>query len=633
MSPAMASAPRERFGRYELQERVGQGGMAETWRARLRGAAGVTKSVLIKKVLPEYANDEAFVSMFISEARISATLSHGAIAQVFDFGKVDGQYFLAMELVEGQPLNRILKRALRSGYHSLPVPIAVFIAMEMCRGLHYAHTRSGEKGEPLGIVHRDISPDNVLIGYEGQVKIVDFGIAKARSLRSFNTEPGVVRGKYLFFSPEQARGEAVDARTDVWATGVVLFQMLCGRLPLEGQLHTVLRRLNSGQPLPSPRQVRSDIPVSLDSIIQQALALQKDSRFESAHALGDALAGFLYTSTPRFSPMSVAYLLRELYRPDLEALGMNAQVPASFAEEMSIWREVPPLPAPTQHGVPALDLEPDYRTEESGPVEVDDAEKEAPAPRATRVGLFAEGSRSSQWVAGVGLVVAAVLAVVAVTRVGSDLLAAAKEEARAPGPPVAQRIMPPALPPAAPVAVPSKPPAAEEAPSRASEAMVENADDDEVSGSADTPDGAAESTAGRSGVVRPVSGTRSGKVVPAAGTGARGQTRHAQAALLGEAGNALAVSPVTVGPVHRVLTAGRALQREGKYTAARDSARECAQLEPGNAECYLLLGAVEVKLGRIEEGARNYHRFLELAPSDHPLASTVLRILQEYEAR
>ncbi|NVI97428.1 protein kinase [Myxococcus sp. AM009] len=617
----MASAPRERFGRYELQERVGHGGMAETWRARLRGAAGVTKSVLIKKVLPEYANDEAFVSMFISEARISATLSHGAIAQVFDFGKVDGQYFLAMELVEGQPLNRIMKRALRSGFHSLPVPIAVFIAMEMCRGLHYAHTRGDEKGEPLGIVHRDISPDNVLIGYEGEVKIVDFGIAKARSLRSFNTEPGVVKGKYLFFSPEQARGEAVDARTDVWATGVVLFQMLCGRLPLEGQVHTVLQRLNSGQPLPSARQVRSDIPVALDAILQRALALRKDSRFASAHALGDALAGFLYSSTPRFSPMSVAYLLRELFRPDLEALGVDARVPAAFAEELSIWREAPPLPAPTQHGVPALDLAPDSRTEERGPVEVDDAAREAPAPRVTRVGLFAEGSRSSQWVARVGLVVAAVLAAVAVTRVGSDLLAAAREEARVPGPPVAQRIIPP-------VAAATRPVAAA-APSRASAAVVESADDEEVSENADTP----EAAAGRSGVARPVSGARSGKVVPATGSGARGPTRQAQATRLGEAGNALAASQVTAGPAYRVLIAGRTLQREGKFTAARSSARECVRLEPDNAECYLLLGAVEVKLGRVEEGARNYHRFLELAPSDHPLASTVLRTLQEYEAR
>ena len=194
--------------------------MAETWRARLLGEAGVTKPVLIKKVLPEYANDEAFIRMFISEARISATLSHGNIAQVYDFGRVDGEYFLAMEYVDGQPLHRLFKRALRPGCR-LPIPIAVFIAMEMCRGLHYAHTRRTTAGKPLGIVHRDISPDNVLVSYEGQVKIVDFGIAKARELRGFNTEPGVVKGKYLFFSPEQARGEEVDARTDVWATGIV----------------------------------------------------------------------------------------------------------------------------------------------------------------------------------------------------------------------------------------------------------------------------------------------------------------------------------------------------------------------------------------------------------------------------
>ncbi|NRD68449.1 serine/threonine protein kinase, partial [Corallococcus exiguus] len=165
------------FGRYELVSWLGRGGMAETWRAQLVGDAGVTKPVLIKKVLPEYANDEAFISMFISEARISATLSHGNVAQVFDFGRVDGEYFLAMEFVDGQPLHRILKRALKSDLGALPVPVAVFIAMEMCRGLHYAHTRTNSSGQPLGIVHRDISPDNVLLGYEGQVKIVDFGIA------------------------------------------------------------------------------------------------------------------------------------------------------------------------------------------------------------------------------------------------------------------------------------------------------------------------------------------------------------------------------------------------------------------------------------------------------------------------
>jgi hypothetical protein len=332
--------PGDRFGRYELVSWLGRGGMAETWRARLVGEAGVTKPVLIKKVLPEFAGDAAFISMFISEARISATLSHGNVAQVFDFGRVDGDYFLAMELVDGQPLHRILTRAAKSGLRTLPIPLAVYIVMEMCRGLHYAHTRTDEKGVPLGIVHRDISPDNVLVSYEGQVKIVDFGIAKARSLRSFNTEPGIVKGKYLFFSPEQARGEDVDARTDVWAAGVVLYELLCGQPPVSGEQYTQLTamtRLANGE-FPSARDVRPDLPAELDDIVMRALSVNLDMRFESSHAFGDALASFLYRFAPRFSSMNLAYLVRELFRKELEKEGRQLPVPATFVEELAAWR-------------------------------------------------------------------------------------------------------------------------------------------------------------------------------------------------------------------------------------------------------------------------------------------------------
>ncbi|WP_420718316.1 protein kinase domain-containing protein [Pyxidicoccus sp. MSG2] len=341
--------PGDRFGRYELVSWLGRGGMAETWRARLVGDAGVTKPVLIKKVLPEFAGDEAFISMFISEARISATLSHGNVAQVFDFGKVDGDYFLAMEFVDGQPLHRILTRAAKTGLRALPIPLATFIALEMCRGLHYAHTRADEKGVPLGIVHRDISPDNVLISYESQVKIVDFGIAKARSLRNFFTEPGVVKGKYLFFSPEQARGEDVDARTDVWATGVVLYELLCGQLPVSGEQYTQLTamtRLSTGE-FPSPRQVRKDLPEELDEIVMRALSVNLDMRFESSHAFGDALASFLNRFAPRFSSMNVAYLVRELFRKELANDGRQLAVPPAFLEELAVWRTNDALvPAP-----------------------------------------------------------------------------------------------------------------------------------------------------------------------------------------------------------------------------------------------------------------------------------------------
>jgi len=328
----------EQFGRYELVSHLGRGGMAEVWRARLLGEAGVTKPVLIKKVLPEYANDPAFIAMFISEARISATLSHGNIAQVYDFGRVDGDYFLAMEYVDGQPLHRLFKRALRSGLPTLPIPIAVFIAAEMCRGLHYAHTRLDAQGKPLGIVHRDISPDNVIVSYEGQVKIVDFGIAKARELRGFNTEPGVVKGKYLFFSPEQAQGEEVDARTDVWATGIVLYQLLCGRMPVtEETPHTAMVKLSQGE-FPRPSALRSDLPPGLDALMMKALAVDREQRYESSHAFGDALTEFLYSTTPRFSALSLSHFIQELFRQDLMSLGHTVQVPRSFQDQLAQWK-------------------------------------------------------------------------------------------------------------------------------------------------------------------------------------------------------------------------------------------------------------------------------------------------------
>ncbi|MBN8228594.1 protein kinase [Corallococcus macrosporus] len=326
------------FGRYELVSWLGRGGMAETWHAQLMGAAGVTKSVLIKKVLPEYADDEAFISMFISEARISATLSHGNIAQVYDFGQVENEYFLAMEFVDGKPLDKVLKRTMRSGMPALPVPVAVFVAMEMCRGLHYAHTRTDSSGKPLGIVHRDISPDNVLVSYEGQVKIVDFGIAKAQLLRNFKTAPGVVKGKYLFFSPEQARGEEVDARTDIWATGVVLYELLCGRLPVDGPPHVVMTKIAHGE-IPPLSQVRPDLPEALDRIVLKALNPDPAQRYATSHAFGDALAEFLYANHPRFSSLSLAHLLRVLFRGDLLNEGRELAVPEDFLEELKAWRQ------------------------------------------------------------------------------------------------------------------------------------------------------------------------------------------------------------------------------------------------------------------------------------------------------
>jgi eukaryotic-like serine/threonine-protein kinase len=348
----MPLQPGKRFGRYELISRLGYGGMAETWVARLLGEAGFMKTVLIKKVLPEYADDYAFTSMLISEARICGTLSHDNIAQVFDFGKVDNEYFLAMEYVDGQPLNAILQHALRSGGTSLPIPPAVFIGIHICRGLQYAHTRKDDSGKPLHIVHRDISPENIIISYEGQVKVVDFGLAKARELRDLHTEPGVVKGKYLFFSPEQARGMEVDGRTDVWATGICLYELLCGKVPVEGPEYVVLPKISSGE-FPRPRDINPKVSDELEEILMGALAIRREDRYASPQVFGDALAGFLNTVAPRFTTETLRHFMQDTFREVLMRSGRDVNVPRSYADEVVSW-SAPPRP---QQGPSLMELD------------------------------------------------------------------------------------------------------------------------------------------------------------------------------------------------------------------------------------------------------------------------------------
>jgi serine/threonine-protein kinase len=299
--------------------------MASTWLARWVAEAGVSKTVVIKRILSTYASDEQFISMFINEARISTGLSHGNVAQVFDFGKVGEEYFLAMEYVDGQPLHHVLRQARTRGMVGLPLPEATFFALEMCRGLHYAHTRRDEQGRPLGIVHRDVSPDNVLVSYEGQVKVVDFGIAKARLLSTLETEPGVIKGKYAYCSPEHASGHEVDARTDVWATGVVLYQLLCGQLPFTGSVPQMVLQIVQGE-FPRPRELRPDLPEELERILLKALAVKLPRRYPSAQAMGDDLSAFLNATAPRFSTVQVTHLMQELFRAELRAAGRPIQL-------------------------------------------------------------------------------------------------------------------------------------------------------------------------------------------------------------------------------------------------------------------------------------------------------------------
>ncbi|HEX8539671.1 MAG TPA: protein kinase, partial [Cystobacter sp.] len=330
--------------------KLASGGMAVTYRATMKGAAGVTKPVVIKQILPHFADDPAFVEMFISEARVAAALTHGNIAQVFDFGEIDGQYFLAMEFVHGQPLSKLLRQAQRAGLPSLPIPLALYIASQMCDGLDYAHRHLDEHGEPLGLVHRDVSPDNVLISYEGQVKVIDFGIAKATSLVEGKTSPGTVKGKYPYFSTEQARGEQeLDARSDTFAVGVVLYEMLCGRRPYDGDFVAVLPRLLAGD-YPKPSTLNPAIAPEVELVLATAMALDREQRYPTAQAFSEALREQLYSAWPRFSPSMASQLLGHLFAEELAAEGRRVEVTPAFLEQFAEWQQTSVASRPASAG-------------------------------------------------------------------------------------------------------------------------------------------------------------------------------------------------------------------------------------------------------------------------------------------
>jgi len=337
----MAVPGSEPFGKYQLIERIATGGMAEIYRARLEVAHGVTKPVVIKKILPHYGQQRSFVRMFINEAKIVVGLSHGNIAQVFDFGEVEGEYYLAMELVDGQPLSRVLRKAKAMELPALPPPFAVQVAIEVSKGLHYAHTRLDEEGRPLSIIHRDVSPQNILVSYEGQVKLVDFGIAKARNASTDSTTPGAVKGKYFYFAPEQARGKELDARSDIFATGIVLYETLTGRLPFEGKMMEVMKKIVSGT-LARPSEVNPDVPASLERIVLRALATEKKHRHPTSQALQDELSQWLYANAPTYTFSALGHLMCYLFEQELLADGLPVQIPPGFRDRLADWRGPPP---------------------------------------------------------------------------------------------------------------------------------------------------------------------------------------------------------------------------------------------------------------------------------------------------
>ncbi len=277
----------EQFGKYSLVRKIGVGGMAEVYLARTTVAQGLAKTLVIKKIHPAYARSRQFVAMFVDEAKIALGLNHPNIVQVFDFGSVGDTYFLAMENIEGLDLLRLLQDCARDK-RRIPYGLGAYVVQQIAKGLDYAHRKADEFGEPLGIVHRDISPQNVLVSWDGAVKIVDFGIARARHVHE---EEGVVKGKFAYMSPEQGRGEPVDCRSDVFSAGIVLYELACARPLFAGRGKEALDQVKAGA-IPPPREHAPDLPESLERIILRALAFHRDDRYQTARDLQTDLGRF-----------------------------------------------------------------------------------------------------------------------------------------------------------------------------------------------------------------------------------------------------------------------------------------------------------------------------------------------------
>jgi serine/threonine protein kinase len=298
----------QQFGDYHLLEKIATGGMAEVWRARAYGMAGFEKILVIKKVLAALSKNDEFIRLFIDEARIAVQLHHANIVQVFDLGEVNGSYYMAMEFVQGPDLSVLLKLARGEGL--VQIPIALLIITEVLKALQFAHERRGEDGEPLHIVHCDISPHNILVSQAGEVKITDFGISRA----AFQAEAlhQVVRGKYAYMSPEQVDGRSLDGRSDLYSLGIVLFEMLTGQRLFKAETREgVLAKVSRGQ-IPSPRALRAEISEDLEGILFKMLRQRPEQRFQSAAELLGEISGLMVREGHRSTNRDLAAFVNEV---------------------------------------------------------------------------------------------------------------------------------------------------------------------------------------------------------------------------------------------------------------------------------------------------------------------------------
>ena len=310
------------FGKYQLLDKIAVGGMAELYRAKLTGVQGFEKLIAIKKILPNLSEEDNLITAFIDEAKLAALLHHENIVQIYDFGSMDDQYFIAMEYLFGKDL-RTIRQTAKKRDMPLVMENILYIVARICAGLDYSHNLKDLQGKPLNIIHRDINPQNIFITYEGQVKIIDFGIAKAAN-HNTKTRENLIKGKLAYMSPEQANGQHIDHRSDIFSTGIILYELLAIRRMFKGETMHVLSLVREAQFDP-PEEVIPNLPTKLNDILHKALAKDPDKRYQSA---GDMLADVeecAFDLSLRPNTRNFAGYLKELFEEEF------------VEEELALW--------------------------------------------------------------------------------------------------------------------------------------------------------------------------------------------------------------------------------------------------------------------------------------------------------
>ncbi|HSD88745.1 MAG TPA: serine/threonine-protein kinase [Kofleriaceae bacterium] len=329
-----------RVGRYEVLTHLATGGMAQIYLARQTGLGAFERHVVLKTILRERATDQRFVTMFLDEAKLAATLNHQNIAQVYEVDQADGAYFMAMEYVHGENARAILETTLRRGW-TIPLELAVMIVSGAAAGLHHAHERRGKGGQPLNIVHRDVSPANIMVGYDGSVKVLDFGIAKAEE-RATKTVGGTIKGKYGYMSPEQCKGKPIDRRSDIFALGICLYELTTLRRAFKGNDDfETMKRIVAGDVL-LPTVAVPGYPRELEAIVLTAMANDPNARFQTGQEMIEALDAFAVRAKLTGSNTAMGRFMVQL-----------------FGSKKEPWVEAPNSPERTQITDSESDADPD----------------------------------------------------------------------------------------------------------------------------------------------------------------------------------------------------------------------------------------------------------------------------------